>query len=106
MGTPTSRQRIVALVLLCLFGGCLNPRPEELPSNAQLEPEVPSDARQGAPGANAESAPTAAAAPEEDSNADPSLESTSLAPPPADAGANADVELDAGVSDDSAPDGG
>jgi hypothetical protein len=104
MGTPTSRQRSVALVLLCLFGGCLNPRPEELPSNAQLEPEVPSDARQGAPGANAESAPTAAAAPEEDSNAAP--EATSLAAPPADAGANAGVELDAGVSDDSAPDGG
>jgi hypothetical protein len=114
IGTLKSRQRNAALALLCLLGACLNPRPEELPSNSTFDPDPdPGANRLAPPAATEESSPTAADAPDEDSpqdrtpsSAPPEPGATSLAAPPEDAGANADVELDAGVRDDSPPDGG
>jgi hypothetical protein len=113
-GNLTSRQRSAALALLCLLGACLNPRPEELPSDSALEESDQPGADRFAPSAdNAEAAPTAAGAPNENPsdsiNAAPAPqapEPPSLAAPPADAGSSTDVELDAGLGEETAPDGG
>jgi hypothetical protein len=87
------------LALLCAFFACLNPRPEELPSDRDLE---------GAPGSAADAPPStfavpnagaAAATPEQDTAptdlsepGEPSPESTRIALPPNDAGADAGSE--------------
>ena len=104
-----SRKRSAALVLLCLLGACLNPRPEELPSSTR-DPDSPSAERLGPPEANAELAPEPPSAPAEDSSDDiTTLQAPepppSLDAPPGDGGVPVDVESDAGVGEEP-PDAG
>lgn len=109
-GQSMSRARSAALVLLCLLGACLNPRPEELPSST-YDPDSPSsDDRLGAPEANAEQAPEPTGAPGEESSEDiTTLQAPEPPPaldaPPGDGGVPVDVESDAGVVE-ATPDAG
>jgi hypothetical protein len=86
---------VLRWVGLVVFIGCLNPRPEELPSALQV---APVDSASGQPGAAPSAAGAEPAAPEFSINAapadnadappPPSPESTRIALPPADAGAD------------------
>jgi hypothetical protein len=104
---PSSSHRRLTFALLCAFAGCLNPRPEEYPSDtaspgadAAGAPAADNDsARQGADAFEPNIADEANDAPELEEPIEPPLPPQLIVPPPGvDAGA-----ADAGVSDAGAP---
>lgn len=104
---PPSNHRRLALALLCAFAGCLNPRPEEYPTDtaspgaeAAGAPVADNPMRQGASGFEPNVASDPSAAPESTAPAEPTTPPAPLVPmlpAPADAG------TDAGATDAGAP---
>lgn len=109
--SPSSSPHRLALVLLCAFSGCLNPLPEEYPSNTSSPVEPGDDAA----GSSRESAddPSANTGPNLDIAGEPdnaSVPPPSVLPPrPPDAGAPPASDAgpgDAGLGDEDAADAG
>jgi hypothetical protein len=103
---PSSSYRRLTFALLCAFAGCLNPRPEEYPSDtaspgaeAAGAPAAEDSARQGGDNFEPNIADEANDAPELEEPTEPPLPPQLIVPAPGvDAGAG-----DAGVSDAGPP---
>jgi hypothetical protein len=103
---PSSSPSRLTLALLCAFAGCLNPRPEEYPSDtatpgaeAAGAPAAENPARQGAEGFEPNVVSDPNDAPDSDESSEPPLAPEYIVPAPAaDAGA-----ADAGAGDAGAP---
>jgi hypothetical protein len=103
---PSSSHRRLTFALLCAFAGCLNPRPEEYPSDtatpgaeAAGAPAADDSARQGGDAFEPNIAADPNDAPDLEEPIEPPLPPQLIVPAPgADAGAG-----DGGVSDAGAP---
>jgi len=95
--------------LLCALAGCLNPRPDDYPSEADApnasRTTGPAAETPGFDGASAEGAPNSAPADEAAPESPPQPEQPSrLVPPePPDAGVEGDAQADAGPGDAGVP---
>jgi hypothetical protein len=108
---PSSSHRRLALALLCAFAGCLNPRPEEYPSDTAAPGEEAAGApagnnpsRQGGDGFEDNVAADPNAAPDLDESSRPAVPPDVVVPGvPPDAGAADGGVADAGAVDAGAP---
>lgn len=106
---PASSHRRLAVVLVCAFAGCLNPRPEEYPSDTAspdteaAAPGAANPSRQGADNFEPTSIADPNGAPDSTQPAEPTVPPAPLVPPPSVAPPPADAGVDAGVADAGAP---